>query len=371
MKMAAPAASLLAATAAIAGPYPGAAWTPGSTAVGFDEPSILAWSTSVVAYTRGEGVDGAWIYLPEDDLVSGPAGTDETLVASLGRNGSITVGFDRPIADGSGADFAVFENGFSDGFLELGFVEVSQDGTTFLRFPSASLTPAPVGPFQTDAIDPTNLDGLAGKYRLGFGTPFDIGALGLDFVTHVRVVDVTGDGNTTDSAGRPIYDPYPTAESAGFDIDGVAVLNHTMTYAGWLERFFTPAERGNAALAAGDADPDHDGQANLVEYALGGNPVDPTDIGLLQQSATPSGVRQFAFSRLLLKTDIAVAVMGSTDLDAWAALAAGVGGGAFAPVPGSGAGVTEVGSGPLRGVLVDLPGGGGPSHYFSLQVSTP
>jgi hypothetical protein len=28
-----------------------------------------------------------------------------------------------------------------------------------------------------------------------------------------------------DSFGRPIFDPYPTVGSAGFDLDGIAVMN--------------------------------------------------------------------------------------------------------------------------------------------------
>ena len=78
----------------------------------------------------------------------------------------------------------------------------------------------------------TNIDGLAGKYRVGFGTPFDLAdlrgvdpSLNVDRVTHVRIIDVVGDGSSLDSQGDPIYDPYPTVGSAGFDLDGVAALH--------------------------------------------------------------------------------------------------------------------------------------------------
>ena len=95
-------------------------------------------------------------------------------VVSLGDGGHITLSFATPITNGPGADFAVFENGFADSFLELAFVEVSSDGTNFFRFPSHSLTStgAQVASFGT--LDTTNIDGLAGKYRAGFGTPFDL-----------------------------------------------------------------------------------------------------------------------------------------------------------------------------------------------------
>jgi hypothetical protein len=80
-------------------------------------------------------------------------------------------------------------------------------------------------------VDPTQVDGFAGKYRQGFGTPFDLDNLADDpnldknAVRYVRIVDIPGDGASLDTSGDPIYDPFPTTDSAGFDLDGVAVLN--------------------------------------------------------------------------------------------------------------------------------------------------
>ncbi|MEO6738908.1 MAG: PEP-CTERM sorting domain-containing protein [Chthoniobacteraceae bacterium] len=158
-------------------------------------------------------------------------------VVSLGDGGRITLTFARPIANGPGADFAVFENGITDNFLELAFVEVSSDGTNFTRFHAVSLTQTAtqVGPFD-QSIDPTDLYNLAGKYRVGFGTPFDlaelVGTPGLDInaVTHVRIVDVVGSIDplygTRDSLNNLINDPWPTAfDTGGFDLDAVGVLN--------------------------------------------------------------------------------------------------------------------------------------------------
>ena len=85
-------------------------------------------------------------------------------------------------------------------------------------------------------IDPTDVDGLAGKYRQGFGTPFDLEALAsksavlsghvdLMQISHVRIIDIIGDGSRLDGQGEPIYDPYPTTGSAGFDLDAIGVSN--------------------------------------------------------------------------------------------------------------------------------------------------
>jgi hypothetical protein len=215
-----------------AGSFPGPAGDVGSTAIALDDERIVGWAAAwldPVAY--GQDVDEEW---QAPDLALGAATGDSYDVVSLGNGGSITLTFDNLIRDGSGFDFAVFENGHLDTFLELAFVEVSSDGTTFARFESTYLGTEPVS--QYGAHDPTLMDGLAGKYRVGFGTPFDLaaldahplvrsGAVDLRAIAQVRILDIIGDGREQDSHGNPIYDPYPTVGSGGFDLEAVAVLN--------------------------------------------------------------------------------------------------------------------------------------------------
>ncbi len=213
----------------LAGPYAPAAGQVGSDAVAHDDPSIVAWASRVDNYTVGTNVDIEF-QTPANAL--GPAAANLPATVSLGRGGSLTLGFDAPIRDGLGADFVVFENGINGQFLELGYVEVSSDGVHFVRFASDSLTPAAVDAFGT--IDPTEVDNLAGKYDAGFGTPFDLAELAggdpqLDTtaVTHVRLIDVVGDGTAIDAGGDVIFDPYPTVGSAGFDADAVGVIHQS------------------------------------------------------------------------------------------------------------------------------------------------
>jgi hypothetical protein len=122
----------------------------------------------------------------------------------------------------------VFENSFSDDFLELAFVEASSDGSTFYRFPCRTQSSTPVSSYGT--MDRTKLSGFAGLYRAGFGTPFDLSDLastGLDRnnVRYIRVIDVIGDGSTFDSDGNNVYDPFPNYGSPGFDLEAIAALN--------------------------------------------------------------------------------------------------------------------------------------------------
>ncbi|MEQ8234591.1 MAG: PEP-CTERM sorting domain-containing protein [Gammaproteobacteria bacterium] len=217
---------------ALAGPFAPAAGQPGSTAVAKTSSAFAGWATAVADYQPGATVANEW-RTPARAL--GPAVGDAFDIVSLGNQGRITLTFGGTLYDGPGWDFAVFENSINASFLELAFVEVSSNGSTFVRFPAFSLTPAPVGGF--GSLDPTNVDGLAGKYQQGYGTPFDLGLFaganipGFDrnAVTHVRLVDVKGDGSERDnwpaSVGgpNPIYDVYPTVGSVGFDLDAVGV----------------------------------------------------------------------------------------------------------------------------------------------------
>lgn len=266
----------LAATAP-AGPFAPPAGQPGSTAVTNTDPAIAAWATGYAGYQPGPNVDPIW-RTPAQAL--GAAEGSPFTIVSLGDGGTITLTFARPILNRTGWDFAVFENSFNEAFLELAYVEVSSDGLTFARFPSASLTPGPVT-FEGGSVDATNVDRLAGKYAAGYGTPFDLAALagtaGLDLnrVTHVRLVDVVGDGFSLDGEGRAIYDPYPTVGSGGFDLDGLAVLHERRTLAGDanedgvvdLADLATLASHWNGPGAWDDGDFSGDGAVSLEDLA--------------------------------------------------------------------------------------------------------
>ena len=170
----------------------------------------------------------------DEQSVLGKAGTNGVL--SLGDAGEAIVKFDYPISNGEGPDFAVFENGFNNSFLELAFVEVSSDGIHFVRFPSVSLSDTILQFDNNAAMDATKLNNLAGKYKANYGTPFDLEELkdsvGLNMraITHVKIVDVIGSINpmfgSRDAKNNLINDPYPTPyPSAGFDLDAVGVIH--------------------------------------------------------------------------------------------------------------------------------------------------
>lgn len=237
-KLILPALSVILSSIGMAQSFAPAAGQPGSTAISKDSSAIVNWASGI-SVDRGyrdianPSLGYANFGNPEEGLV---AEGSATTVVSLGDGGTATLTFPVPIRNGSGPDFTVFENGFADDYLELAFVEVSSDGVHYVRFPAISEVPTDtqVGPF--DYSDCRMVHNLAGKYRVGFGTPFDLedlvdsSGIDLENITHVRLVDVVGaidpQYGTTDHTGNLINDLYPTAfESGGFDLDGVAVMH--------------------------------------------------------------------------------------------------------------------------------------------------
>lgn len=245
-----------------------AAGSSDTTAIPMSDPQFVAWATGYTNLVYGTNVSSIW-QTPAKAL--GPAIGVNTDTVALGRGGEITLTFTNPIVDGPGFDFAVFENSFDDRFLELAWVEVSTDGVHFVRFPNLSYTENPVGGFSD--VEPTFVHGFAGKYRIGYGTPFDLSELtkayqaasndsddaftpeyktallanyghpdfDINNIRYVRLIDVVGDGSARDVdgnvddgsglTGAVIYDPYPTIGSAGFDLEAVGVINQ-MTVSG-------------------------------------------------------------------------------------------------------------------------------------------
>ena len=209
---------------------------------GHDIAAMQGWASWVDDLVRGpmdianpSAGDASW---GSEANVLGPATGNSLEVLSLGDGGSITLGFDSPIGDGPGADFAVFENGFwteAGLFAELAFVEVSSNGLDFARFDAVTLSTLPVP--DGSELDPSDYYNLAGDQAAGLGTGFDLAELtndalvvanllDLQDVNYVRLTDVIGDGSTLDADGSPVYDPYSTAyPTGGFDLDGVGVLH--------------------------------------------------------------------------------------------------------------------------------------------------
>jgi hypothetical protein len=208
----------------------------GSTAMYKDSSAFVAWASGC-KITRGlqDISNTSSGYATVGDSSSAINIADGNVV-SLGDGGYAICTFQHELFNGTGYDFAVFENSFDGNYLEFGFVEVSSDGVNFFRFPATSNTQDTLqtGPFAYS--DATKVNNLAGKYIVKYGTPYDLnemqGISGLDInhITHVKIIDVVGSINTAyatyDKNNNKVNDPWPTAfASCGFDLDAVGVIN--------------------------------------------------------------------------------------------------------------------------------------------------
>jgi len=246
-------------------------------------PIFRGWATGVESYDPASpwDIDFLWMF-PETALGPVTGNYPEWDVVSLGdldqqqigqgvEPGSITLSFSEPeyIRNVKGYDFVVFENGHiastntdygsiaGQMFSELGYVEVSSDGITFARFPAVSLAPEPTAaPYHLLTIEISDMYNFAGKHPNAYGTctgtGFDLseladdplvisGAVDVNSIRYVRIIDVPGSGDFFDEAqmhidpntglawdyyesAHPIYDAWLTSYSGGFDLEAIGVL---------------------------------------------------------------------------------------------------------------------------------------------------
>src|SRR5690606_38966981 len=121
------------ATYDVRGTYAGrSALNADSPAVPVASPLIVGWATGHSEYVPGADVSASF-QVPSNGYGSAASG-----LVVLGNKGRITMTFGAPITNGTGNDFAVFENGFLQNstsqlfFTEVAYVEVSSNGTDFV-----------------------------------------------------------------------------------------------------------------------------------------------------------------------------------------------------------------------------------------------
>ncbi|MDC1370957.1 T9SS type A sorting domain-containing protein [Flavobacteriales bacterium] len=218
------------------GSYVPAAGQIGTTAMHKDSSSFVAWATNCSVKRGYQQINDSTLGKASLGDSTDVYGKANGTVVSLGDGGEAILNLYQSLHNGPGPDFAIFENGFNSSFIELAFVEVSSDGIHFFRFPANSETQDSIQIGTFGAVDATNINNLAGKYQVNYGSPFDLDEISNDSllnkgnITHIKIIDVIG--NITpefanyDSQNRKINDPWPTPfASSGFDLDAVGLIH--------------------------------------------------------------------------------------------------------------------------------------------------
>jgi hypothetical protein len=222
-------------------------------------------------------------------------------------------------------------------------------------------------------------DRIAGTYILQFTTSPNPGAATPD-ASWQTIGSIVYPGEVISPNLRHLY-AFPAVSATGFRLRTLAPASSicidelelygsattTTPHESWRDQYF--GSTANTGDAADDADPNHNGIPNLIEYALGGHPVDgSTGQSILPTGSRPGNQMQLHFTRLLDRDDIDLTVQASGDLDTWTDLARSTAGQPFALIE-SGTGIDESGSGNIRAVTITDPASG--THRFLRLSVTP
>ncbi len=145
-------------------------------------------------------------------------------------------------------------------------------------------------------------------------------------------------------------------------------LSTTATpFTAWQQNEFG-ANAGDPAIAGPNADPDRDGNQNLIEYALVGMPNSGSPAALITAGQT-GGKMTLNFQRDTTRNDITIRIQSSTTLlPPWTDEAVSVNGAAF--VPNGAATVQESGAGTVKSVIFtdSVAINGGPRRFLQIKV---
>lgn len=245
--------------------------------------------------TNGDGrQDPSGDANPDED---GDGMVDSVDTNDLVNGGGFGTPLPRPDSDGDGSPDFLDLDSDNDTISDLvesgvGAVDSNNDGIS-------------------DGVDPDR-DGLAGSsdgLPAAFGdsggsTPIDTDGDGIPNYLDpdsdgngILDIDTVGNGGLdTDNDGKIDNNNLADADNDGIpdvvdDNDNLAggLSFDLLTYAAWVAAQFTAPDNTNPAVSGPNADPDHDGYTNAVEFAAGSDPENPASKPTITTTTTTNG----------------------------------------------------------------------------------
>lgn len=181
----------------------------------------------------------------------------------------------------------------------------------------------------------TNMSGEEKNYNGpdGFGHPLANNTSDL-WVDNVLELDgVARRSQYTGSSSRAFRFRSSSSQSLTLRFDDFRVVDQSievvapMPYQEWLAQYFSDSELNDELISGDSADPDFDGLTNLLEYVLGGQPMQPSQRGTAPRFSSVDG--HLTLYRRPALSDLNMELWSSEDLVSWELVATSTGGNAF------------------------------------------